>query len=92
MRNAKFIQIGMIVAGLAGGFSQHVKGATEQRDDRDEGGRRVIVKPISQNRVGCDGGNESLLSCALGGTVLLGLGRQTELTEINPRSLAFATP
>jgi hypothetical protein len=74
MQTCKFIQTGIIVAGLAAGFSQHVSGATEQRADQDEGGRPVTLKPISQSRLGGDGGNEWLLGGALAGIVLLGLG------------------
>ena len=74
MQTSKFIQTGILVAGLAVGFTQHVSGATEQRADQDDGGRLVTLKPISQSRPGGDGGNEWLLGGAIGGIVLLGLG------------------
>ena len=74
MQTSKFIQTGIILAGLVAGFTQQVNGATEQRADQDEGGRQVTLKPISQIGVGGDGGNEWLLGGAVGGIVLLGLG------------------
>ena len=74
MQTFKFLQTGMIMAGLAAGFTQHVSGATEQRADRDEGGRQVALKPISQIGLGGSGGNEWLLGGALAGIVVLGLG------------------
>jgi len=74
MQTCKFIQTGIIMAGLAAGFTQQVSGATEQRDDQDEGGRQVTLKPISQSGLGGDGGNERLLGGALAGIVFLGLG------------------
>jgi len=74
MQTRKFIQIGMLVAGLAAGFAQHASGAMEQPADQDEGGRQVTLKPISQSGLGGDGGNEWLLGGALAGIVLLGLG------------------
>jgi len=45
------IQTGMTLAGLAAAFTRHVSGATEQWADRDEGGRQVTLKPISQIRL-----------------------------------------
>ncbi len=74
MQTCKFIKTAMLVAGLAVGITQHLSGATEQRTDQDEGGRQVTLKPISQSRLGGDGGNEWLLGGALAGIVLLGLG------------------
>ncbi len=74
MRTCKFIRSGIMVAGLAAGFAQYVSGATPQQADRDEGGRQVSLKPISKSRLGGDGGNEWLLSGALAGIGLLGLG------------------
>jgi hypothetical protein len=74
MQTSKFIQTGIMVAGLAAGFTQHVSGATEQRADQDVGGRQVALRPISQIRLGGSGGNEWLLGGALAGIVLLGLG------------------
>ena len=74
MQTSKFIRTGLVVAGLAAGLTQHLNGATEQRADQDEGGRPVTLKPISQSRLGGDGGNEWLLGGALAGIVLLGLG------------------
>ena len=74
MQTSKFIQTGMILAGLVAGYAQQMIGATEQRADQDEGGRQVTLKLISQSGVGGDGGNEWLLSGAIGGIVLLGLG------------------
>jgi hypothetical protein len=74
MPTSKFIQTGIIVAGLAAGFSPHAGGATEQRADQDENGRQVTLKPISQSRLGGDGGNQWLLGGALAGIVLLGAG------------------
>jgi len=72
MQTCRFIQTGIIVAGLAAGFSQHLSG--EPRADQDEGGRQVTLKPISQSGLGGDGGNGWLLGGALAGIVLLGLG------------------
>ncbi len=74
MQTSKFIRTGLIVAGLAAGFAQYVSGATEQRADQDEGGRQVTLKPISQSRLGGDGGNEWLLGGALAGIGLVCLG------------------
>ena len=74
MQTSKFVQTGIIVAGLAAAFTQPATGATEQRADQDEGGRQVTLKPIGQSRLGGDGGNEWLLGGALAGIVLLGLG------------------
>ncbi len=74
MQTSKFIQTGVIVAGLAVGFTQPVSGATEQRADQDAEGRPVTLKPISQSRLGGDGGNEWLLAGALAGIALLGVG------------------
>ena len=42
--------------------------------DLDEGGRQVTVKPISQARLGGDGGNGWVLAGALGGLGLLCVG------------------
>ena len=74
MRICKSIQTGIIVAGLAAGFTQYLSGATEQQPDRDEGGRQVSLKPISTSRLGGDGGNEWLLGGALAGIGLLAVG------------------
>jgi len=74
MRMCTFIRTGIVVAGLTAGFAQYVDGATEQRADRDEGGRQVTLKPISQSGLGGDGGNEWLLAGALAGIGLLCLG------------------
>jgi hypothetical protein len=74
MQTSKFIQTGMIVVGLAAGFTQRMSGAGEQRADQDEGGRQVTLKPISQSGLGGDGGNEWVLGGALAGIALLGLG------------------
>jgi hypothetical protein len=74
MQAFKFIQTGMVVAGLAAGFTQCMSGATERRADQDEGGRQVALRPISQLRVGGSGGNEWLLGGAVGGIILFGLG------------------
>ena len=74
MQTSKFIQTGMILAGLVAGYTQQMTGALEQRADQDEGGRQVTLKPISQIGVGGDGGNEWLLGGALAGIVLLSLG------------------
>lgn len=74
MRNSGFIRTAMMVAGLAVGYAEHVSGATELRADQDEGGRQVTLKPISESRLGGDGGNEWLLSGALAGIGLLFLG------------------
>ena len=74
MQTSKFIQTGVIVAGLAAAFIQHANGATEQRGVPDERGRQVTLKPISQSRLGGDGGDEWLLGGALAGIVLLSVG------------------
>ncbi len=74
MQTSQFIRTGMIVAGLAAAFTQHLSGATEQPAEYDEGVRPVTLKPISQSRLGGEGGNEWLLGGALAGIVLLGLG------------------
>ncbi len=74
MQTSRFIQRGILVAGLAAGFAQYGSGATEQRADRDVGGRQVYLKPISTSRLGGDGGNAWLLGGALAGIALLGLG------------------
>ena len=74
MRICRFIQSGIMVAGLAVGFAQCVNGATAQRADLDEGGRQVSLKPISKAGMGGDGGNEWLLAGALAGIGLLCLG------------------
>jgi len=74
MQTSKLIQTGMFAAGLAVGFSQNLSGATEQRGDRDEEGRQVTLKRISESRLGGDGGNEWLLGGAVGGMALLALG------------------
>ena len=74
MQTSRLIQTGLLVAGLAVGFTEHVNGATEQGADQDEGGRQVTLKPISQSRLGGDGGNEWLLAGALAGIALLGIG------------------
>ena len=74
MERSKLIRIGMFAAGLAVGINQNMSGASAQRADQDEGGRRVSLKPISESRVGGDGGNEWLLGGALAGIVLLGIG------------------
>lgn len=70
MQSSKLI----LVAILAAGFTQYMSGATEQRPDQDVGGRQVTLRPISQIRLGGNGGNEWLLGGALAGIVLLGLG------------------
>jgi hypothetical protein len=70
----KSIRTGIIVAGLAAGLTQYLRGATEQPPDRDEGGRQVSLKPISTSGEGGDGGNEWLLGGALAGIGLLALG------------------
>jgi len=62
------------MGGLAAGFAQHMSAATEQRTDQDEGGRQVTLRPISQSRLGGDGGNEWLLGGALAGIGLLCFG------------------
>ncbi len=74
MQTSRFFQTGMLLAGLTVGFAQHMSGATEQRADQDEGGRQLTLKPISQSRLGGDGGNEWLLGGALAGIGLLCLG------------------
>jgi hypothetical protein len=74
MQTSRFIRTGIIVAGLAAAFTQHLSGAAEQRADKDEGGRQVSLKPVSQSGVGDEGGNEWLLGGAVAGIVLLGLG------------------
>lgn len=74
MQTSRFIRTGFLLAGLAAGFAQHVSGATEQRADQDEGGRQVTLKPISQSRLGGDGGNEWLLGGALAGIGLICVG------------------
>jgi len=74
MERSKLIRIGMFAAGLAVGINQNMSGASAQRADQDEGGRRVSLKPISESRVGGDGGNEWLISGAVGGMILLALG------------------
>ena len=74
MQTSKLIQTAFMVAGLAAGFIQHANGATEQLADPDDGGRQVTLKPISQSRLGGDGGNGWLLGGALAAIVLLGIG------------------
>ena len=74
MRICRFIQTGIIAAGLAAPFAPYVNGATAQRADLDEGGRQVSLKPISKAGMGGDGGNEWLLAGVLAGIGLLGLG------------------
>jgi hypothetical protein len=74
MRIREIVRGGIVLAGLAAGFTQYVKGAPEQGLDRDVGGREVSLKPISTSRLGGDGGNEWLLGAAIAGIGLLGLG------------------
>ncbi|MDP9112979.1 MAG: hypothetical protein M3O20_04775 [Acidobacteriota bacterium] len=73
MQTSKYIQAGMLVAGLTAGFLEHVI-AAERTVDQDDGGRQVTLKPISQSRLGYDGGNPWLLGGAIGGIVLLSVG------------------
>lgn len=74
MRISKAVQTGIIATGLAAGFTQSLRGATEQQADQDERGRQVSLKPISASRLGGDGGNEWLLGGALAGIALLAVG------------------
>ena len=74
MQTSKFLPIAFMVIGLTADFIQPASAATEQRSDQDEGGRQVTLKPISQSRLGGDGGNEWLLGGALAGIALLGVG------------------
>ncbi len=65
----KTIRIVAILAGLA-----MVPCIAQTPDDRDDGGRQVTLKPISQARLGGDGGNGWVLAGALGGLGLLCAG------------------
>ena len=74
MQKSKLIQTAVIVTGLAAGLAQPISGAAERLADRDVEGRQVTLKPISQSRVGGDGGDEWLMGGAVGGIVLFALG------------------
>ena len=65
----KIIRIVTVLAGLA-----MVPCGAQIPADLDDGGRQVTVKPISQARLGGDGGNGWVLAGALGGLGLLCVG------------------
>ena len=67
---SKITRVLIVLAGLA------IVPCGAQTPVLDDGGREVTVKPISQARLGGDGGNEWILVGALGGIGLLCVGAE----------------